>query len=306
MLVSSLSAHSLFDYVSFEGPDAIEFLQGQVTCDVQKLSAERSVVGALCNLKGRVVADFRLVLLSNNSILLQTSAGNGEKILNTLQRYAVFSKVDLAKVPGPAAVFGVIGEQADAALQEVFDNLPIEPHSVITTNDFSVIRPAGNRARFEVWCHSKDAVTALTRLDVMEEVGSIEDWTRADIEAGIAHVNANQSEEFTPQLLNYDISGIVDFEKGCYTGQEVVARMYYRGKAKKRLYRVHSGDDLSTELAQTKLREADQAIEVVSAAPPSDSPSIALAIVNTEYAKQSLEGDNAAQLQIEELVYSEN
>jgi folate-binding protein YgfZ len=72
-------------------------------------------------------------------------------------------------------------------------------------------------------------------------VGTREDessWRLADIRSGIAHIRPGQQELYTPQLLNYDVSGVIDFKKGCYTGQEVVARMYYRAEAKKRLYHV--------------------------------------------------------------------
>ena len=95
MKVIPLSNHNLSDFVSITGADATKFLQGQVTCDLQQLSPGNSVRGALCNLKGRVIADFRLVRLVDDQILLQTSSGNGQKVVETLQRYAVFSDVEL-------------------------------------------------------------------------------------------------------------------------------------------------------------------------------------------------------------------
>ncbi len=286
MRVVSLSENSLFDFVSFTGPDAAEFLQGQVTCDMQRLSPDRSLPGALCNLKGRVIADFRLLQDNDETIYLQCSAGIGNKVVETLSRYAVFSDVDLQLIEGPVAIFGIIGDQADA-LAEMFSALPSVSNAVISENDYTVVRMPGPVSRLEIWCYSAESATNLRRLDIMEHSAPLTDWIFGDIVAGLAHITADECEQHTPQLLNYDVSGVVDFQKGCYTGQEVVARMYYRGKAKKRLFKMSSNADLTSWETQQALRQAASPIAIISAVstPDSEQQSLALGIVSTEQAE---------------------
>lgn len=225
-----------YEYVRVSGPDALTFLQGQVTCDMETLNVERCLPGALCNLKGRVIADF-LAVLENDDCFLQITAGNAEKVYATLKKYAVFSKVELSLDAGPAAVLGVLDRDTDQSEvpQLAGCNLPPWPQesgSVTTADRIKSIRLLGPAPRYQVWCWDESQAARFA--------GSMpinpEQWLRAEILAGIVHVTAEMSEQYTPQLLNYDLLGVVDFKKGCYTGQEVVARMHYRAQAKKRLY----------------------------------------------------------------------
>ena len=295
MQVIPLSQHSLHDYVEVVGEDARSFLQGQLTCNVDLLSNERSLVGALCNLKGRVIADFRLLQLDTQKIILQTSAGSGEKIIATLQRYAVFSKVALSAAAGPKALFGLISPSAEAAaasLAECFPDLPAAENAVLHHQDFSLVRVPGGSPCYQIWCHTEAAVNTLSRLDVMEETAMLSAWSRAEIIAGIVHVQGAMSEEYTPQLLNYDISGFIDFDKGCYTGQEVVARMFYRGKAKKRMYLLETAELLTIESRLTLANTGEEVgaeLLAVASATDSSEKSLALAIVSTELAAQQAE-----------------
>lgn len=287
MEIIPLSELEHYDYVSFTGADARSFLQGQVTCNLDLLSAERSLHGALCNLKGRVIADFRLLETGADEILMQTLAGNGQKIIGTLSRYAVFSKVELQPTQGPQANFGVIGAAASAAFSEVLSQFPDAEDSVYMDDNYLVVRVAGTNPRFQLWCRHEQALAAVRKLDVLEELATINSWQLADIQAGTIHVNPQTSENFTPQLLNYDISGVVDFDKGCYTGQEVVARMHYRAKAKKRLFRLVSEGKLSQTTVITVADDDDESIaEILSLANGGDDgkASEALAIVSTELA----------------------
>ena len=310
MQVIPLSLHPLFDYVQVEGPQAKDFLQGQLTCNLDVLSPEHSLMGALCNLKGRVIADFRLLQLDPERVLLQTQPGCGAKIISTLERYAVFSKAELAMCPGPTAVYGLISpstEAAAAALQECFTSLPAAENEVLVHGDFSVLREAGNTSRYQIFCHSDSAQTALTRLDVLEETASANAWLREELRAGILHVTAAMSENYTPQLLNYDISGVVDFKKGCYTGQEVVARMYYRGKAKKRLYLLSTPAQLSLD---SSISAGDAAVEILAvvANDADASESLALAIVGTELVAENpqLVADDGEKVELLPLPYAES
>ena len=122
---------------------------------------------------------------------------------------------------------------------------PESSDGVSSSATSKVVRVSGLSERIEIWMHTKAAAEQLLATLEEEKSDDLEPWLRADIEAGIVHVTPNLSEEFTPQLLNYDLSGLIDFKKGCYTGQEIVARMFYRGTAKRRLQLASSSQSIS-------------------------------------------------------------
>lgn len=271
-----------FDYLQVSGTDTIKFLQGQLTCNVERLSASQALPGAVCNLKGRVIADFTLFRDGENC-LLQCTAGTGDKLRQTLARYAVFSKVELKLVEPPARIYGIIGNSANSAFAELAMQFPEGNYLVSDNADYRILRLPGRLPRFQLWCRSDEANTRLLQLDVMEEQVPSTAWLREEILSGIVHVSADKSEEYTPQLLNYDLSGVIDFKKGCYTGQEVVARMFYRGKPKKRLYLVACSEDLTNDSAISSSDSPDQPVaEILSAVPRGEEDSsLALAILPT-------------------------
>lgn len=226
-----------YEFIHISGVDRISFLQGQLSCNTELLSAERSLVGVLCNLKGRVIADFRL-LQRGEDILMQCAEGMAAKVLATLSKYAVFSKVELKQLDSNSdsapRVFGVLNDGAKEALAILGLELPDSANGVHASEGYSAVRISGPGERIELWVHSEAAQQRLTASET-ECSDDLDAWRSADIESGIVHVTPNLSEEYTPQLLNYDLSGLIDFKKGCYTGQEIVARMFYRGTAKRRL-----------------------------------------------------------------------
>ncbi|MCY4265373.1 MAG: hypothetical protein OXE78_11015 [Gammaproteobacteria bacterium] len=280
MQAVNLSAVGMFDYVRLTGADAIGFLQGQASCDVQKLTDCHSLPGALCNIKGRVIADFRLLKMPDDSLLLQTCVGMGQKIIDTLARYAVFSKVELQLSNGPTAVFGIINGPQTEVFRQYFPSATIEIDTVQHSNDYTMICLPGSGLRHEIWCHNNWAVERLGQLPGLQSPDHSSAWNRQDILAGTVHVRSETSEKYTPQLLNYDLSGVIDFNKGCYTGQEVVARMHYRSKAKKRLYLLRSKQSLA-EIDMGKV------VILSAVADESGQDAVALGIISTKFAAEN-------------------
>lgn len=268
-----------YEFIRISGPDTVTFLQGQVSCDVTSLSSELSLTGALCNLKGRVIADFRL-LQDAEDCLLQTQSGMAQVILDALKKYAMFSKVDLRLEPGFAAT-GLLGEDSAATVMELVGQVPDQTNAVVQRNGISAIALAGSTPRFEIWSQPAKHTDFQHQLQSLP-TGNFADWQRQEMRAGVLHVTPELSEQYTPQLLNYDISGVINFRKGCYTGQEVVARMYYRGKAKKRLFLLQTAQDASADL------EADERFSVLlQAAPTTHDPEgyLILAIMDAAQAE---------------------
>jgi folate-binding protein YgfZ len=223
------------------GEDSCRFLQGQLSCNVQKLTKDHSLRGALCNLKGRVIANLRVVQGADD-VLLLSRTDLQEKILATLNKYRVFFKTSL-KVPETTyCIYGLGGGNLAAVLGKLGVALPELADSCIEYQGLTFIRMPGS-ALYDVprylLIFKSDSVPAVAfwqNLQPLLVQESEMKWTVADIRTGQAHPDVSQSELFTPQLLNYDINGVIDFKKGCYTGQEIVARMFYKADAKRRLY----------------------------------------------------------------------
>jgi len=221
------------DIIAVSGPDSERFLQGQLSCNMNRLSATQTLRAALCNLKGRVVADMR-VIMHHERILLLCSAGMADIVLSTLNKYKVFFKTDLQNISDQFAVLGLTGDGCAAALSARGIQAPEGEDSCTVAGGAAIVRVQDMPARFCCVLSGPDdeLVSALSSTCAS---GTEQDWRLADIRAGIAHIRPGQQELYTPQVLNYDINGTIDYKKGCYTGQEVVARMYYRAEAKKRL-----------------------------------------------------------------------
>lgn len=220
------------ELLQITGPDSARFLQGQLSCDVMQVSDTQSVQGACCNIKGRVIADFRL-FRHNDSFCLQTEAGLADKLQQHLSKFIVFFKAEITQIPAFQHL-GLLGEGCLSPLQEAGFKLPAQCGETVGTDELVLLKQAGNDCRLEVFLFTGNDTLPLPLTGLAIE-NSTTAWSLADIEAGIVHVSPAMSEAFTPQQLNYDLSGVIDFKKGCFPGQEIVARMYYRSKPRKRL-----------------------------------------------------------------------
>lgn len=294
------------DYLKVSGPDAREFLQGLVTCNIQTLSPTRALRGALCNLKGRVIADFRAIALTDD-ILLQTEAGMAEQILATLGKYAVFSKVKLSRTHLPQPTLGFCGPDCAQTIAKHFASVPAALDDCLLTNWGPLLQVGRREPRFLLLQTAKQSAPLPDPLLAAETDPA--HWHCAEICDGEVHVSEALSGEYTPQLLNYDISGVVDFQKGCYTGQEVVARMHYRGKAKQRMFLLRShlqGDaplTANTALCTADGSEYPDAI-LTAATDPKDSETVALAVLPVSTPDKLQTCGKQDQLRVETLQYT--
>ena len=220
-----------YEFITVTGSDAAAFLQGQVTCDVEKLSRNKAVAGAMCNLKGRVIADFLLVL-DGEDLVLRTQRGMAEIIKNTLAKYAIFSKVELSAETRFCKILGAMTDEDEEFLSRIIGETPEGFFDCHVNREAIAVRLPDNNSRLEVWIRDEKLFREWA---INPDANKLEDWNKKDILRGIIHIKPQMSEEYTPQVLNYDLSGVIDFSKGCYTGQEIIARMHYRGNAKKRL-----------------------------------------------------------------------
>ncbi|MEE4146284.1 MAG: hypothetical protein V2I26_15880 [Halieaceae bacterium] len=220
-----------------QGSDALSFLQGQVTCDTRKLADANSLPGVLCTVQGRVVGDFLLCALAPEHLVLRLRRDIRDTVAAVLAKYIVFSKAKLEPGRDDWQVMACWGPEAGAALLDCFGTVPTEKHGAAVGDGFALLQTDDAGLRFECYLRKDAAQTHLQALARCMDQGSEADWQALEIAAGIARIEAGTTGEFIPQMLNYDVTGHISFNKGCYTGQEVVARMHYRGKPKRRLYR---------------------------------------------------------------------
>ncbi|MGN2411655.1 CAF17-like 4Fe-4S cluster assembly/insertion protein YgfZ [Pseudomonas syringae] len=219
--------------LAVRGVDASKFLQGQLTCNLGYLSESASSLGARCTQKGRMQSSFRIVFEGDGCLLAMASELIEPQLLD-LRKYAVFSKSKLTDESAAWVRFGL--QDADEALVSLGLDLPQETGAVARASELIAIRVSPARA--ELWVRAGQADDITSRLAAQLTEGPLNDWLLGQIRAGIGQVFGSTREEFIPQMINLQAVGGVSFKKGCYTGQEIVARMQYLGKLKRRLYRL--------------------------------------------------------------------
>jgi tRNA-modifying protein YgfZ len=224
------------------GPDVVSFLQGQLSNDVTRLTAERSLFAGYHNPQGRVIALLRLVQLAPDEVLAILPRELVAPVAQRLAKFVLRSRVKLAdesaawKLTGlsvsAAGAGGVAGGERSAGLAAVLGRLPASVDATAALAGSLAVRLASPAARWLLITPQSAAVPpALSQC----AVGTEEAWRRLAIAAGEPEVGAATTEEFVAQMLNLDLLGAIALDKGCYTGQEVIARAHYRGRVKRRL-----------------------------------------------------------------------
>ncbi len=268
--------------LAIRGPEARAFLQGQATCDLETLTAERAIHGGLCNPQGRLYSSFLLVADGTEDIYLRLSRDILAATASALGKYIVFSRAELDQDADTPAVYGVWGPGSKEVLQLTTDETNPGYLSVSHNCGDTIVQMNEEGSRFECWIRDTEN-SALLQAIQSSNVGSEEVWKHSSIKAGLAHIEAAIVDQFIPQMLNFDLTGHVSFTKGCYTGQEVVARLHYRGTAKRRAFPVEipgyqGARDLSGEAIYSA--ESSQSVgNIVNACNPPDGPVAALAVL---------------------------
>lgn len=248
------------DLLAVKGEDSGKFLQGQLTCDVEDAGPGQAQLGAVCNNKGRVLGSFLLVR-TPEGYYLEMKPGLLESNKANLDKYIVFYKARTLDASQEFQRLGLVGPEAASLLARFFPALPSGALEMVEHEGHRLIAlEPDSPPRYELWLAKAGSAALSEAITAALPVHGFADWELQDLRRGIFHVEVRHIGEFTPQLLSYDLKGFVNFKKGCYTGQEIVARMHYRGSAKKRLFpvRVRAAEPLTTPEAQPVL-DADGA-----------------------------------------------
>ncbi|MFD2110594.1 YgfZ/GcvT domain-containing protein [Thiorhodococcus fuscus] len=221
--------------VAIQGADAEAFLQGQLTNDIRELSPTRSQLSGHCSNKGRLLALFRMIR-RDDTFYLQIPAERVPDILKRLSIFVLRSKVTLADASETCIRIGLAGEDAPRRLADQDLPVPEMENDVTAADGITLIRIPGDVPRFEILGPFDPMRQLWERLSDQSGVANADTWRRLDIQAGLPNVYSETAETFIPQMLNLQHIDGVSFNKGCYTGQEVVARMQFLGKLKRRMY----------------------------------------------------------------------
>lgn len=286
-IICDLSHYAL---LSITGEDAQTFLHSQFINDIQAIDETGSQLNGYCNPKGRMLANFR-VFKRNDAIHLRLPAGLAETVMKRLTMYKLRSKVDIEDVSDSYVRIGLSGKTADTQLAAFIDEIPEKIDDVCHCNNLTVIRIPGLTPSYELYSDEATMQDIWTKLDVDSAPVGQECWELIEILAGMPHVTTATSEAFVPQMLNYQAINGLSFKKGCYPGQEIVARMHYLGKLKKRMYLAYIEADtapkINQELVSNKKETGSKTGNIVNVAQHPDSKYIVLAVIQISDAEST-------------------
>lgn len=219
--MSQLAQLDLFSVIKVVGEDAVSFLQGQVTCDVPRLKDAEFLAGAHCNAKGKMWSNF-IAFEQDQAIYLVLTKESAVKTLAELNKYGVFAKADITDDSENWHLYGAAGPVAGQ-------------RSIELANAHFLILSA----------------------EALEAKGDKAQWQFEEVLSGRAHLFEATVGEYVPQMLNLQALDYISFNKGCYMGQEMVARMRYLGKNKRALFIAQSDQDLELEVGQDIYRNVN-------------------------------------------------
>jgi tRNA-modifying protein YgfZ len=269
------------------GADVVRFLQGQLSNDLALLSSERSLLAGFHNPQGRVIAILRLVQGKPDEVLALMPRELVSGVLERLRRFVLRAKVRLSDATPQWRVSGLIAgvEPAPRGLvlpQELGTQMSAGTQLQVCVSQaparWIVLGPAASEPPAQ--CVSAQAV----------------EWTRLDVAAGTPQVYAATSEQFVAQMLNLDLLQAISFSKGCYTGQEVIARAHYRGRVKRRMQRFCTGAPLVLAPGDEARLADGRSVRVVEAAALPDGRCDFLAVAPFGEAAEAMSAADGAQV----------
>ena len=290
------------------GADSEKYIQGQVTADVSLLTEHQHVLAAHCDAKGKMWSNLRLFRDGDGFAWIERRSLRDAQVTE-LKKYAVFSKVAIA--PNDERVLmGVAGFQARAALANLFSELPDSEKPVTREGATTLLWFEHPVERFLLVTDVTTAEAVTEKLRGEAELNNSQQWLALDIEAGLPVIDSANSAQFIPQATNLQALGGISFKKGCYTGQEMVARAKFRGANKRALWSLagkasrvpEAGDDLEMQMGENWRRTGT----VLAAVQLDDVQLLVQVVMNNDMETDSVfrVRDDANTLHIKPLPYS--
>ncbi len=306
--LSMVTLTNLDHLVCYEvsGEDAATFLQGQFSNDINNVNESTAQLTSYCTPKGRMLATLNICQFQNHYLLI-LSADIASEVMKRLQMFVMRSKVTIS-IADKHTILGICHDPSSIVLQSLNLEAPQEEYQCSKNESAICINIPGIQPRFML-IGNQDIDNKLSSLDIENiQVFPHHYWKWLDILSGVPTINKNTQEAFVPQMTNLELINGVSFSKGCYPGQEIVARLHYIGNANRRMFRVHcddansinDGDDIYTS-------DGEQSIgKILSIIHHNDNSADALAVIRLEAVKQNklvAGSSSGSSLQIKGLPY---
>ncbi len=291
------------------GKDAATFMQNQFTNDVREVASDKSQLSAWCSPKGRVLACFRL-FRTGEYYYMQLPRSLVLSTLEQLRKYILMSEVSLEDCSDAFATIGIAGPQAKTLLDELLPAMAAAVDEVVHLDDYLSIALPGRSPRFILIGEPGRMMPLWSSLKTLAQTVGSSNWRLLDIHAGLPNIYPETAGAFVPQMLNLQAIGGLSLTKGCYPGQEVVARMQYLGKLKRRMYRAVVDTAISIQPGDALLIAGSEhgTGKVVDAHPDASGGYELLAVVEIATVesgkKVCLESNNAAVVNFVDLPYA--
>ena len=293
---------------SITGADSEKYMQGQVTADVNQLTEQQHLLVAHCDAKGKMWSNLRLFRDGDGFAWIERRTLR-EAQLTELKKYAVFSKVAITP-DDERVLLGIAGFQARAALANIFSELPNSEKQVVSEGASTLLWFEHPAERFLLITDVATAESLTEKRRGEAALNNSQQWLALDIEAGIPVIDSANSGQFIPQATNLQALGGISFKKGCYSGQEMVARAKFRGANKRALWSLagkasrvpEAGEDLELQMGENWRRTGT----VLAAVQLDDGQVLVQVVMNNDMEADSVfrVRDDANTLHIVPLPYS--
>ncbi|WP_104204242.1 YgfZ/GcvT domain-containing protein [Billgrantia saliphila] len=263
------------------GAGADKLLQGQTSAQVDLANGDFAPLTSFCTPKGRMLANAQLMRVSEDRYRLILHRELIEPLRDHLKKFAPFYKTELA-IRDDLALLGLIGKEAEALAEVRFDLTPPAVWHQAGDGERQLLAHPGPQPRLLICLPEAQASETFRQLSAQAVPVGNAVWRLHDIQAGIAWLTRAHYDALLPQMINWEALGGVSFKKGCYTGQEVVARAHFRGQVKKRLARAQLEGDRRPELGAAVIDENGKSVgEVVAAELDAYGQAEVLAVLTT-------------------------
>lgn len=266
------------------GEEARSFLHSQFTNDLNDVTSTISQLSSYCNHKGRMLSIFQ-IYMHDNDYFIVLSRDVLEQTMNKLNMFKLRAKLELSNQSDELVLFGIAGPDTETVLKNINLTLAQEVYHCAQSDHTTIIRMHSINSRALIIADAESAISICEQIIDKTILATSDSWNLHDIYSGIPQVTANISESFTPQMTNLDLIDGVSFSKGCYPGQEVVARTHYLGKPNRRMYRIQIADENPVEPAMNIFSPDDETQpvgKIVVAQKTTSDCSVALIVLRTE------------------------
>ena len=261
------------------GEDAAAFLQGQFGNDLTKVDVDHHQLNCYSNPKGRLLSIFR-AFTDGEQYYLSMPEEIIAPTLSRLKMFVLMAKVQLEDVSDSCAGLGVSGAASRALLSEQLGSLPENQGEAVQLDGVSILRVPGIELRYELYGKSEPMNALYQQLCQHIPPANADDWALGNIQSGIPTIYTATREEFVAQMVNLQLIDGLSFKKGCFPGQEIVARMHYLGKLKRRMYLATIAGEAPPAPGTDVFSTDATAGKIVDARKVSEYPTHALMVLN--------------------------